>query len=364
MDNIAEQKCPACGAPLVFKPESGLLECEFCGSAFTIEHLESSQAEPEAQPAQDAGKDAEFDWGSFKDQLEGEQMDVAVYNCNSCGAEIMAEPTTAAMRCPYCDNNIVLNERVTGGLKPNGVIPFKIDPKSLPDAIKRFYGKKPLLPRDFFSANKLGNVQGVYVPFWMYNCRVEGSMQMQGTTVRHYTQGQYDCTETSYYQLDREGAMGFERIPVDGSEKMPDDLMDSIEPFDFSELVPFDHRYLAGYVADRFDYDPDDCLPRATTRVMNSADQLFRSTASEFASVQVTHRDLRLSDTAVKYVMLPVYLFNCKYGGKEYRYAVNGQTGKVVGELPISKGKTLAWFFGTFAAVAAVISAILLSLSL
>ena len=360
MDNIAEQKCPACGAPLVFKPESGLLECEFCGSAFTIEHIEDSLKEEAAagqQPAETGNE--EFDWGSFKDQLEDEQMEIAVYNCNSCGAEIMAEPTTAAMRCPYCDNNIVLNERIKGGLKPNGVIPFKIDPKSLPDAIKRFYGNKPLLPRDFFSANKLGNVQGVYVPFWMYNCRVDGSMEMRGTTVRHYTQGQYNCTETSYFQLDREGGMAFERIPVDGSEKMPDDLMDSIEPFDYSELVPFDHRYLAGYVADRFDYDPDDCLPRATNRVMNSADEVFRSTAAEFGDVQVTHRNLNLHDTAVKYVMLPVYLFTCKYGGKDYRYAVNGQTGKVVGDLPISKGKTLAWFFGTFAAVAAVVATFL-----
>ena len=138
---------------------------------------------------------------------------------------------------------------------------------------------------------------------------------------------------------------------------MANDLMESIEPYDFSKMVPFDGAYLAGFVADRFDSDPDQELPRVNSRVMNSALSGIESTVREFSSVREHSNSLRLRNAKVKYVLLPAYIINCEYGGKKYQYAVNGQTGKIVGELPSSKALARGYFLKAFAiALAAFIA--------
>ena len=219
--------------------------------------------------------------------------------------------------------------------------------KELPDAIKKFYKGKLLLPNGFFTDSKIGKAQGVYVPFWLFGCHLHGAMDFNAQTVRTYRQGDYQCTETSHFLLKRAGEMDFKNVPVDASVKMRNDLMDSIEPFDFSGLVNFDGAYLSGYVADRFDSTPDSELERAENRMLNSAADEIRSTTG-YGAVTVRSNNLRADNAKVRYALLPVYLLNCEYGGKKYQYAINGQTGKVVGELPESKVKKLAFFLGSF----------------
>lgn len=351
-ENQRQIKCPHCGAPLAWSPEREKLYCASCGSAFDVDD--------ERLGGRKIDEVREFDWGAYKQGVSQEKLeDVAVYTCVSCGAEIEADRSTAATKCPYCGNNVILNDKLSGGLRPNGVIPFRITPEELPAAVRRFYGKKRLLPRGFFSDNKIGRVQGIYVPFWLYDCRVEGPMDLEGVRVHTYVQGDCECTDTTYYRLERDGEMRFARIPVDGSVKMDDDLMDSLEPFDFSELVDFRDEYLTGYLADRFDDDPDACLPRASLRVRNTAEQRMQETCGGFSQVSIRRSGMQITDASVRYVLLPVYLFRCSYGGKEYRYAVNGQTGKAVGELPVSRGKSLAAFLAPFAIVAAGLLALL-----
>lgn len=350
MDNVTEYKCPGCGAPLKFSAGSGTVKCDSCGNEYEISAIKALY-DSEAS-------EQEFDWGDYKKELTQDKLDdVSVFLCESCGAEIEADHATAATKCPYCGNNVVLDPRIDAGLKPNAIIPFMIEAKELPELVQKFYRKKRLLPRNFFSHNKLGKVQGVYVPFWLFDSSIDGSVTMNGTIIRHYTQGDYDCTETNHYRLVREGDMAFAKIPVDASVKMPDDLMDSIEPFDYAQLVDFDAAYLAGYLADRFDSDPDAELPRASERMQQSAVDIFASTAAGFSPV-LNSSSLQLKNPSVKYVLLPVYLLNCEYNGTQYRYAVNGQTGKVAGELPISKAKVAAWLSGVAIGSAAALFAL------
>ena len=352
MENLSQFKCPTCGAPLAWSPKLKKLHCAACGNSF--------EADGSLPGSRDVEEVSSFNWGAYKEGLTHEKLDnTAVYTCVSCGAEIEADLNTVATKCPYCDNNVVLNDKVSGSLRPNGVIPFRITPEELPDAVQRFYKGKHLLPRGFFSARSMGKVQGIYVPFWLYDCHIEGPMNLQGALVRTYREGEYECTETMYYLLERDGEMRFSRIPVDGSVRMDDDLMDSIEPFDYSELKAFRGEYLTGYLADRFDDDPDACLPRASKRVMNSATDVMKGTCPGFSQVSFVRNGMQITDASVRYVLLPVYLFHCEYGGKKYRYAVNGQTGKVVGELPISRGKSAAAFAGVFAGVSALLSLLL-----
>ena len=247
---------------------------------------------------------------------------------------------------------------------PNGIIPFKLNKDGLKNSIQLYCKGKKLLPKNFLSENKIKDVQGVYVPFWLFDCDTEGQMSFEGTRVTHWSDSNYNYTKTDHFLIDTAGRMSFVKIPVDGSIKMDDALMDSIEPFDFNELIDFAPGYLSGFVADKFDADADSSLPRASLRVKNSFADVIRSTINNYSTIVPISSNINLSGTSVKYVLLPVYLINTKYKNQMYTFAVNGQTGKVVGNLPYSKGKYWAYFLGVAGAVTAIGGAILSWLSL
>ena len=351
---IEEYKCPACGSPLVFSTDSGKLRCGACDNEYEIGTI---------QQYQQNNTEAEFDWGTYSQSLGGTLPEMTVYICKSCGAEIVTDGTTAATHCPYCDNEVVITEKLTGALRPNGIIPFKVDKKGIKEKIKQFCEGKKLLPNNFFTDQMIDEVQGVYVPVWLFDGKLSGTMGFDGASTSSYTEGSYRYTETRHYLVECDGGMSFSRVPVDGSAKMPDDLMNSIEPYDYSQVVPFDGQYLSGFLADRYDKGPDDSIPTASERMMNSATKAFTSAvmanSQKVGSVTMRNNGLKLIDPSVKYTLLPVYLFNCKYAGQIYRFAMNGQTGKLVGELPIDKGKKARAFWIPFLIAAAIVFLIL-----
>ncbi len=348
-DQIQTYKCPSCSAPLRYDV-SGKLVCDACGNEYEREVIEMMDTYDR--------QEADFDWGEYKKNFteQAQRLDAgAVYVCQSCGAVIETDATTAATHCPYCDNEIVITDRLDGGLKPSGVIPFKIDKKAAQAAVLKHFEGKKLLPKDFREQHTLDRIRGIYVPFWLFDSGMDGKMVMDASNIRVWSDSSYDYTETKHYLLTVDGSMKFEKVPVDGSSKMDDDLMDALEPFDFSDVRPFDPTYLSGFLADRFDDDPDASLPRASERMKRSAEAAIRAEGSEFSSVTVRNSLMKLVDPSVKYVFLPVYLLNVNYKDKKYRFAVNGQTGKVVGELPISKLKQWMYFGGWCAGVAAIV---------
>ena len=350
-ERTEEYKCPACGSALVFNTESGKLKCGSCDNEYdvgTIKQYQSNNTEAEFQGDK-----------KYTNALNETLPEMTSYICKSCGAEIITDGTTAATHCPFCDNEVIITEKLTGALKPNGVIPFKIDKKGIKEKIEEFCRGKKLLPKNFFTDQKIDAIQGVYVPVWLFDGKLDGVVSLDGTTTSSYTTGNYRYTETSHYLITCDGSMEFTRVPVDGSEKMPDDLMNSIEPFDYSQIVPFDGQYLSGFLADRYDKDPDASIPTASQRMMNSAVSAFRSAVSHYSSVSLRNNGLSLKDPSVKYVLLPVYVFNCDYKGEKYRFAMNGQTGKLVGELPIDKGKKARAFWIPFLIAAAIVFLIL-----
>ena len=351
-EQTVEYKCPSCGSALVFSTDSGKLRCGSCENEYdvgTIKQYQNNKTE------------AEFKWDqSYTSALNETLPEMTSYICRSCGAEIITDGTTAATHCPYCDNEVVITEKLTGALRPNGIIPFKLDKAGIKQKIAEFCKGKKLLPKNFFNDQKIDAIQGVYVPVWLFDGTLDGSVSLNGTTSSSYTTGNYRYTETSHYLITCDGGMNFSRVPVDGSEKMPDDLMNSIEPFDYSQIVPFDGQYLSGFLADRYDKGPDASIPIASERMMNSAVNAFASAAAPgFGNVSLRNNGLSLQNPSVKYVLLPVYVFNCEYGGQKYRFAMNGQTGKLVGELPIDKGKKRRAFWIPFLIAAAITFVIL-----
>ena len=372
---ITNYQCPACTGPLHFAGSSGRLECDYCGSNFDIAEIEAFYAEKEAKAAKAAQKQGETeatqktaeaeeqkaatdgsDWDAsgLSEDWGVDASSMKAYCCPSCGAELLCDATTAATSCPYCGNPSVLPGQFTGILKPDYVLPFKLSKEDAIKALKKHYLKKPLLPSTFSKANHLEEIKGVYVPFWMYDGEASGSAQFHATTVHKYTSGDYEITETSHYDVRRAGSIDFEKIPVDASSKMPDDYMDSIEPYDYADLKPFSTAYLPGFLADKYDVSIEDSRERADKRCTGSLIAALQSTVTGYASCNETSRSISLKRGKVHYALLPVWILNTRWEGKDFLFAMNGQTGKLVGNLPVSTKRVVA----LFAAIAAPLIAI------
>lgn len=234
----------------------------------------------------------------------------------------------------------------SGALKPDYVIPFKLDKKAAKAALQKHYCGKRLLPKVFKDQNHIDEVKGVYVPFWVFDADADANIRYRATRVRAWSDSNYNYTETSFFSVTRGGSIGFEKVPVDGSTKMADDLMESIEPFDFSEAVDFQTAYLAGYLADKYDVDAEQSIDRANQRIKQSTADAFATTVQGYASVTPETTNIRLRNGQAKYALYPVWLLNTTWKGKKYTFAMNGQTGKLAGDLPLDKSAYRKWLFG------------------
>lgn len=326
----------------------------------TIDFLyeDKNKAAAEAnQPQWDIGE-AGTPWS------EAEAQGLKVYNCPSCGAEIITEETTAATSCLYCGNPTIVPGQLGGNLKPDYVIPFKLNKSAAMKALKNHYNKKPLLPKEFKDENHIQEIKGVYVPFWLFNCNADAEIKYNGQKVRMWRAGDYDITETSHYRVVRQGEICFEKVPVDGSTKMPDAHMDAIEPYNYNEMVPFSTAYLPGFFADKYDVDAKKSAERVNIRIKNSTTDSFASTLNEYTSWNVDWADIQMKQGEIKYALLPVWLLTTKWKGDNYLFAMNGQTGKLIGDLPISKSKLFGWFFGVWGGVSALMGIVMFFLGL
>lgn len=212
---------------------------------------------------------------------------------------------------------------------------------------------KRLLPKIFKDQNHIDEIKGIYVPFWLFDTDADAQVRYRTTKVRVWSDSKYDYTDTSHFLVNRSGSVSFEHIPVDGSTKMPDDLMESIEPFIFSAAVDFQTAYLAGYLADKYDVDAEQSIERANERVKRSTEEVFASTVHGYQTVVTESSNIRLHGGKAKYALYPVWILNTTWQGKKYTFAMNGQTGKFVGDLPVDKSAAAKWTLGLSAVLSA-----------
>lgn len=361
---ITNYQCPSCTGPLHFVGASGKLECDYCGQSFEVAEIEALYAEKEqsaagAKAAADekaaaVDEDGCWDTSGLSDSWGADAAGMKAYSCPSCGAELICDETTAATSCPYCGNPTVVPGQFSGALKPDYIIPFKLSKEDAVQKLKAHYKSKPFLPRSFTSANHIQQIRGVYVPFWMFDGEAVGDASYEATRTRTYRSGDEEITETSYFDVYRAGSAAFEKVPVDASGKMPDDHMDSIEPYDYGELKPFSTAYLPGFLADKFDVSVEQSQERADERCRSTLQSALRATVEGYESCTPRHSSTQLRRGKVHYALMPVWMLNTKWQGKDFLFAMNGQTGKLVGDLPMSWGR----FWGTFAAIAVPLSAI------
>ena len=335
---IQEYKCPCCGGAIEFNSSVQKMKCPYCDTEFDMETLASYDA-----GLKDEQDSMEWETSAGGEWQEGEANGLRSYICRSCGGEIVGDANTAATSCPFCGNPVVMMGQFSGALRPDFVIPFKLDKNAAKAGLQKHLTGKRLLPKIFKDQNHIDEIKGVYVPFWLFDTDADARVRYRTTKLRCWSDSEYNYTETSHFLVHRGGSVGFEHVPVDGSSRMADDLMESIEPYDFSDAVDFQTAYLAGYLADKYDVDAEQSIERANERVKKSAEEAFASTVEGYDTVTAESSSVQLHGGKAKYALYPVWILNTTWKGQKYTFAMNGQTGKFVGDLPVDKAAARRW---------------------
>lgn len=350
-NTVLEHKCPCCGAGLFFSGSEQEMTCEYCDNKFTIEAVKAYN-ETDVQNV--------FQWENQDPNVwtEDDHTHLQTFICQSCGGELITDENTAATFCPYCENSTILPGRLSGSVRPDGVLPFQKTKEDAQAAFVQLCKKRPLLPKDFANEHRLEKITGIYVPFWLYDCSGTYFGQYKATRVHHWSDSRYHYTKTDHYLLKRQASADFTSIPMDGSSKMDNTIMESIEPFDYTKIVDFETAYLSGFFADRYDVGSSAGQDRLEQRVSHTLSDSLQNTMIGFSSVIPTGKQLQVTHGKAKYVLLPVWMLHTKYKDKTYLFAMNGQTGRMTGTFPICPKRSMGWFAGICAGVTALVSLI------
>lgn len=355
MSNVLEYKCPSCGAPLTFNGETQEMYCESCENSYTIETLQQFEEITNNKDEINA------EWESYHhEELEADNM--RIYSCTSCGAEIVGDDSTAATHCLYCDSPAIIAKQLSGVYKPDYVIPFKMGKPDAKEAILKLCKGKMLLPKGFTDENRIEEIRGIYVPFWLFDCDIHANIDYRATKVTTWSDARYNYKKTDHYLIKREGKLDFTKVPVDGSTKVDNDFTEAVEPFNYNETVDFQTAYLSGYLADKYDVKSEDCKERANQRIKNSTVSVFMDSIDRmrYTSVTPNNTNIKINHGTIHYALLPIWMLNTKYKDKMYTFIMNGQTGKFIGKLPVSMKKFFAWFGGLTAGIFAILATIIM----
>lgn len=312
-------RCKNCGGNIVYNPAKKAMCCPHCDSLDSEEKI-----------------------------TDGVTILPTSTMCTSCGAPVELKEHTSATRCSNCGTYLVIDERVQGQFEPHLIIPFKVGKEEVKQILHNEFDKRPFTPAGFLSNASIDKMEGTYVPFFLYDYHSDMSFRAIGTKVRSWSDGNYEYTETSYFDVAREMYADFDKVPVDASEYMDDELMDLLEPYEYNDLENHQDKYLSGFLAEKYNMGEIVLSPRAEVKVKNDSHTMLRGTVSGYATLTDVNERITPSKRKVDYALLPVWEYVFGYQGKNYRFHVNGQTGKVLGKTPVSKQRVVGYGFTVF----------------
>ncbi|MDO5703268.1 MAG: hypothetical protein Q4G47_07935 [Lachnospiraceae bacterium] len=343
--------CKNCGAELFFDPKTGKLHCDYCDSDFDPALYDMTDEEAEKTDSTiEYGTDGEDDTVDAKSVTDDSVSldDLAVFKCPHCGAEIITSKKTVATSCVYCNRAITLTGNVSGDFRPDYVLPFKKEREEVEEAYRALCRKSFLTPKLFSSEATVKKIKGMYVPYWLYSFSGAASVNVRGENLRVYRVGDEEITEISAYRVHEEGACRFERVPADAMKEMDNAMMDSIEPFDMSNLTKFNPAYLTGFYTQRWDETSGENEMRAKDRAKAALREEVLSHTGTFTNKSVEKEQYAFDNMRVEQVMLPVWMMYTEYKGKNYVFGMNGQTGKMMGEIPKDPTRIITVSLGAF----------------
>ena len=335
-----DHKCPSCGAKLDFNPDLGKWKCEHCGSEFDLETLKKyNNASNEENNTQTSSESSEY----------------VEYHCKNCGAKIVADDQTAATFCVYCGNTAILKNKLSGKFAPSKIIPFCKSKETALEAFRSLNKGRPLMPKFFNKKENIEKITGVYIPFWLFSATSNGKLDSVSEKVTTWTTGNQTHTKTDIFNVKRDMNMKYDRIPVDGSTRFADDIMNTIEPFDYSKMVDYNHAYLSGFLAERYDVEDSEASKIAKSRADKSTKNALMNSLSAYTVNNTKNEVITTNITNTEYVLLPVWMVNVKYMGKFYTFAMNAQTGEFVGNIPVDRKKAIMYGIMYFLAAALIV---------
>lgn len=334
MKEVLDEKCLNCNASIKFNPKKNKFICEYCNSEFTIEDFK----EHKKKIKEDTNLEHEY---NLMEDMDG-------YNCQNCGAAIISLDNISSTSCIYCKSSAIIKNRLAGIYKPDGIIPFKYKKEDAILKFKEICKGRPLLPKNFNDINNISDMEGLYVPFWLYNLSNKARLTANCTKVSTRMDSKYIYTNTSYYKVDREGILFFESVPNDAALRFSDKIMNAIEPFDYNELKEFETSFLAGFLSEKYDVSKEDAYKNIKERIEEDSKKYLEQDIIGYNTIDLLDNTNNIEILKTKYVLLPVFVLNIKYKDKIYHFAMNGQTGKLVGEIPVDKKKLLISIFIVF----------------
>lgn len=345
MADVITHHCPNCGGPLTFNPSDQKFHCDYCLSIFTVEDIEKFEAKEQVATKEDTAATA-----NPTDTVPGE-MDL--FLCPSCGAQIVTDHTTAATYCYFCHNPVVLSGRLTGEFLPNKVLPFTIDREKAVADFLNWARKKRFVPKDFFNEAQIEKMTGVYFPYWVVDAETIGSLAGKGTSLRVWIVGELEYTETKVYQIFRKGKASIKHLTKNALTKnIQQKMVEGVQPFSIDQAVDFHTEYLSGFQAEKRDIEIKDLAQQIDHELDEYTKDLLQDTISGYTTFTPGNQSTQVQKQDNHYMLLPVWLVTYQDNSdKTYYYAMNGQSGKVSGVLPISYKRLGLFSGGIFAAV-------------
>lgn len=336
---MLQYKCPDCGKNMIFDSDTGTLGCESCSHKEQIEGYQKEQ-----EPLQN-----QFHTAVFGDE-EARQ-----YQCKKCGAILVTDNHSAADTCCFCGSPMTSGGRISGDYAPSKVIPFSVSKKEAVKAFQKWRRKLKFSPKDFSKDKHIRKVTGIYLPFWLHDLRCQGEAELECTKSQIKGSGEDAVTETSHFDLYRQVDLSLNSIPVYASDKIPDKILDALGPFDYSGAKAFQPSALTGFVSEKYSYTDKEMLSQITKRAEEYMDEYISSTIEGYDSVNYKDRKYHITQTAIDYVLLPVWFVYYDYNDEEYIFAMNGQTGKLaaipprsISKIAVSTGLLMVLFFCIF----------------
>lgn len=325
-------KCPSCASNIFYMPEVQGLVCRNCGNIYKPSTLEVIGS---------LGYSIEHDYSGDNEISEDDKKRHEIV-CDSCGATMIADEHMMSTMCPFCGSPALITRRMTREFKPDYIIPFKIDKQTAGDNIKKWLKTRKMTPWGFKTKSRLTKMTPLYVPFWVLDCAVNTDLYGMGKTYKDKVTSVFSVkSQTKYY---------VKGVPFDASLKIANKLMEAIEPFDYSEMVKFDNRYLQGFYADKYDQPPTEIMERIIKRLDKISLGLTDTIAAKYNDYvpEPLKNFTWMSELNIKYCLLPVWFMTVEFDGRSYQFAVNGQTGEASGQAPTSsavdKLDSIRWF--------------------
>ena len=325
MNNTVIEKCPSCGENMFFNTSNQLWECNYCKRNDSYNEIQGIVPET-----------------SIKNFV--------TYKCCGCGVEIIGGNDAIYMKCSFCGCDDIKKEPLLNDAAPNYVLPFKINKDEAASCFSKLLSGKFLASRKFKKICDVNEIFGIYVPFWVYDLEVNGEVEFEASDLNFWKDNNFKYAKTSRYSIRKSGHLDFNKVLVDASVNLSSEVMDYLEPYDFSDIVLYDSSYLTGYFIDRYDIDAKSGVDMVSSELKNISIDMIQRTV-EHQNVAVVRDGLMVSSKYTNYVLLPVWMVNVNYKGKKHMFLLNGQTGKVFGNVVIGVFETIMCFLIIFSVV-------------